>query len=41
MLVAAGFNPEEGGGLGRRDRVSFRREAALQCAWREWPKLDL
>jgi hypothetical protein len=32
MLVAAGFNPEEGGDLWRRDVVSFGREAALQCA---------
>ena len=39
MLVAAGFKPEdEGGDLWRRDRVSYGREAALQCAWRELHK---
>ena len=39
MLVAAGFKPEdEGGDLWRRDGVSYGREAALQCAWREWHK---
>jgi hypothetical protein len=31
MLGAASFNPEGGGDLGRRDGVSFGREAALQC----------
>jgi hypothetical protein len=35
MLVAAGFNPEEGGALWRRDGVTFGRGAALQCARRE------
>ena len=38
MLVAAGSNPEEGGDLWSRDGVSYGREAALQFAWREWPK---
>ena len=36
MLVAAGFNPEEGGDLWSRDGVSYGREASLQFAWREW-----
>ena len=39
MLVAAGFEPEdECGDFWRRDKVSYGREAALQCAWREWRK---
>ncbi len=36
LLVAAGFTPEEGGDVWRRDGVSFARGAALQNAWREW-----
>ena len=36
MLVAAGYEPEEGGDLWSRDGVSYGREAALQSAWREW-----
>jgi hypothetical protein len=36
LLVAAGFNPEEGANVWRRDGVYFGREAALQNAWREW-----
>ena len=39
MLVGAGFKPEdEGGDLWSIDGVSYGREAALQCAWREWRK---
>jgi hypothetical protein len=39
MLVAVGFKPDDGGSdLWRRDGVSYGREAALQCAWREWHK---
>ena len=36
LLVAAGFNPEEGANVWRRDGVCFARGAALQNAWREW-----
>jgi hypothetical protein len=35
MLIAVGFNPQEGGDLWTRDGVTFGRGAALQCAWRE------